>query len=346
MMTKTDNTFFVEIIPTGYYFFGNERTFTTTQKDKYGAVVSNYFAESNLYPQQTALLGMLRHSLLILYNRLEASDVDKSEIIGDENFNVLKDSPYGIINNLSPLVVFKKSENKFLLPAGLDHQIYKEGKVMLDYTDVQVSGFNGSFTSTLPVLKHFRYKENLNNYLTDGTTIYTEKEIFKSVTKTGVDKDRIDEAFYKQTFKGLCKGYSFGLWVNFTDALDVSMLKDIIIPFGADQGLFKLKFHTDKENVLVDDTKATSFKKIVLLSDAWVEEDIFKKIAFGITAFTPFRFIDTPKNNFYKLGTGSKSKKYSLLQRGSVLYPKEGFDITNLNKPAMQRIGYNYFKLI
>src|ERR1035437_2068708 len=155
MMTKTDNTFFVEIIPTGYYFFGNERTFTTTQKDKYGADVSNYFAESNLYPQQTALLGMLRHSLLILYNRLEASDVDKSEIIGDENFNVLKDSPYGIINNLSPLVVFKKSENKFLLPAGLDHQIYKEGKVMLDYTDVQVSGFNGSFTSTLPVLKHF-----------------------------------------------------------------------------------------------------------------------------------------------------------------------------------------------
>jgi len=60
MTTNTKQTYFVEIQPIGFYFFGGERTFNTAKTDKRKKPVSNYYAISNTYPQQTAILGLLR----------------------------------------------------------------------------------------------------------------------------------------------------------------------------------------------------------------------------------------------------------------------------------------------
>ena len=99
--------------------------------------------------------------------------------------------------------------------------------------------------------------------------------------------------------------------------------------------------------------------KVVLLSDAWLPSDAYRHCAFAITRTTPFRFqkADTRKTRqYYNLQrdpavTGQevlgRSDRYTLLQRGSVLYAKDG-NLTTLAgllqaQKAFRDIGYNYF---
>lgn len=355
-MTKINqNSYFVEIIPTGYYFFGGERTFQTVEKDKYGDSITNYFAESNNLPQQTAVLGMLRYSLLALYDKLKDIQTEKDNTVGDCNFDFTYDKSYGLIDSISPVVLFNKGTNSILTPAGFDCQKYPDQKdketlndFVLKYMPASIPAYVRGLTSTAPILDGFEYKEDLNQLWVDKSgKKHLEKDIFKSSTKVGVDKAKTEEAYYKQTLKGLKKGFSFGVWVKFTDEIDVSKLHSICVPFGADQGLFKLEFRTDVENVLVkQESDHAKGEKIVFISDAWIDEKVFENIEFGITRFTDFRFINNNKTSYYTLHDQSKSNRFLLLQRGSVLYPKASFDHQSLINSSFYRIGYNYFKII
>jgi CRISPR-associated protein Cmr3 len=355
-MTKTNQTsYFVEIIPTGYYFFGGERTFQTVEKDKYGDLITNYFAESNNLPQQTAVLGMLRYTLLALYDKLMDIQSEKDITVGDCNFDFKYDEPYGLIDSISPVVLFIKSTKSILTPAGFDCQKYPDQKdkdilndVAFKYMPAPMPAYVKGLIKTAPIIDGFEYKEDINQLWVDNTgNKYLEKDIFKSITKVGVDKVKPDDAFYKQTLTGLKKGFSFGVWVKFTNDLDASKLHNIGVSFGADQGFFKLTFRTDVENVLVKpEADQPKGGKIVFISDAWIDEKVFENIEFGITRFTDFRFINNNKKSYYTLHDKSKSNRYLLLERGSVLYPKPSFNHRSLFNSSFYRIGYNYFKII
>ncbi len=345
-MTQNNNKkYLVEIIPTGYYFFGSERTFKTNQQDKYGEAVTNYFAESNSLPQQTAVLGLLRHTLLALYNRLDVANELKNEIIGQEHFSLHKDSNYGLIEAISPLVILKNSADNYLMPAGFNQQQYNNVSVDLVYQAAEEVVYSNQLKITSPTLSNFEYKEYVETIWKDkNNKKYSNDDIFKTITKVGVDKNKPDEAFYKQTFYGLKENFSFGVWVSFSNSLDGTKLKDILMPFGADQGLFKLKFKTDIPNpfeISEAIKEDYSCKEIILLSDTWVEEDLFQHIDFGITQFSDFRYIETNTSKYYS--PAKSQKKYSLLKQGSILYPSKLFDFNKLNKPAFKRIGYNHF---
>lgn len=346
-MTKNNHTirYFIEIQPTGYYFFGNERTFTTAETDKYGETVANYLAESNDYPQQTAILGMLRYALLALYNKLDAPNPDKQKIIGANNFDIATNNTFGLIDKVSPLVIYNKADNLFLLPAGFDNQHYpKTSNTHLGYSSSENSTYMNENKAILPNLAGFEYKEDVNLLWRDNNgKIYKGSEIFKEITKVGVDKEKQKDAFYKQTFKGLEKGFSFGVWVDFEPSIEVSKLTTIFVPFGADQGLFKLTFHANTTCIFAE-SNVSSPNKILLLSDAWVEEKDFSQFDFGITQYADFRFINSKTSNYHQIGKGDKTRKYVLLKRGSVLYPNNHFNINSLNKANFQTIGYNYFQ--
>jgi CRISPR type III-B/RAMP module-associated protein Cmr3 len=355
-MTKNNiKPYFIEIIPTGYYFFGSERTFLTVEKDKYGDTITNYFAASNLLPQQTAILGMLRHAMLALYGELNGMQSDKDKLIGHENFSTDQDEPYGLIDSVSPVIIFDHNKKSILTPKGFDHQIYpaKENKgrikdVSFSYELLPALTYLNGNKSKVASLDGFDYKSPIDLLWVDNTgKNFTEEDIFKSITKVGVDKEKTDEAFYKQTYKGLKKSYAFGVWVNFADIINISKLHDILIPFGADQSIFKLIFRTDIENIFTHQTEVEPFKnKVIMLSDAWIPEHAFDNVDFGITEFIDFRYIKSQKRDYYQLNEHSKSHKYVLLKRGSVLYPGSSFDFSVLNNPSFSRIGYNYFKTI
>jgi CRISPR-associated protein Cmr3 len=365
------NSRFVEIKPVGYYFFGNERTSRTVNKDKYKQTVMNYFASSNLLPQQTALLGMLRYAILAWQDMLNAPITDKEKIIGAGNFHFEKDTPYGWIERISPLVLFKTETKEVFLPVGMDHQKYKGSKtgssvqdVTLYYSSLTEKHYSGKVDHGLPVLNNYVYKEDMHSfwYSEKGESL-SEKDIFKSITKVGVDKEKKDEAFYKQTFHGLNKGFSFGLWIDFTESADISKLtkNEIIVPFGADQGMFRLKLVDDIDSVFqTKDKPSTKVQKVVLMSDSWITDDFFNQIEFGITDYIDFRYIFSAKQNYYQMkedairknqadietSMAAKSDKFVLMKRGSVIYPTPHFDFILLDHPAFQRIGYNIYKTI
>ncbi len=100
--SRHPTTYRITLTPLSPFFFGGENTFGDDNR--------NYLVKSNYYPQQTTLLGFLRH-LLLLENGLLADindaiqDVGKaSELIGEHSFEPTTDhaeNKYGIIESLS-----------------------------------------------------------------------------------------------------------------------------------------------------------------------------------------------------------------------------------------------------
>jgi hypothetical protein len=86
--------------------------------------------------------------------------------------------------------------------------------------------------------------------------------------------------------------------------------------------------------------------KIVLLSDAKVEPTIYHNTKFAITDVVSFRNIQTKLHHSNENWSDtSKSKRYNLLQRGSILFAEDTSLLENELKQAIafRKIGYNYF---
>jgi CRISPR-associated protein Cmr3 len=340
---KSTYTYFVEIKPTGYFFFGNEQSFNTKEIDKYEKEVNNYFAKSNLYPQQTAILGLIRHSLLAFYNSLDNGVDQKSKIIGIKNFDGIHDNTFGYINSISPLVICKEVNKKIqiLTPAPFTQQ--EKNTITAKFNNT-ASYINKSSDNTIE-LEKFDYKDfatDVNWQDEDGEIV---KDIYeKALTKVGIDKKKKEEAFFKQELHKLKKDFSFGVWVTFNE--EIKETPNFLIPFGGDQSIFKILFHSEIENIF--NVIQTDTKHILLLSDAYIDEAIFEDIDFAINTYTNFRYIHSKDKNFYMLSGNDKSDKSILMQRGSVLYCKDASKVAaklRSNK-AFRNIGYNYFKFI
>lgn len=339
---NSKNTYFVQIEPTGYFFFGNEQSFNTSENVKHGAA-SNYFAKSNQYPQQTAILGLIRHSLLVFFNSLEENIIEKNKIIGENNFNGVHTENFGYINSISPLVIYKKgnAEIEFLTPAPFTQQ--EENKIIASFTD-SASFINKKADKTI-ILKDFDYKKYETKVNWQNKKGDVDKNIFeKSLTKVGIDIKNKEDAFFKQELHKLKKEYGFGVWITFNQLINAK--PNFLIPFGGDQSVFKITFHNTIENIF--DKAQTPTENILLLSDAYIDSSIFDYIDFAINAYTNFRYINSKQKNYYQINGGNKSDKSILMQRGSVLYCKDTSKVTAhlRSKTAFRKIGYNYFKFI
>lgn len=94
------NKYLITLKPLTPFFFGGENTF--------GEGKINYFARSNYLPQQTTILGMLRHELLI-QNDLIGTDPktnDWKSLIGENSFQKINNqfvNDFGAIKNISPV---------------------------------------------------------------------------------------------------------------------------------------------------------------------------------------------------------------------------------------------------
>ncbi|HOY32221.1 MAG TPA: type III-B CRISPR module-associated Cmr3 family protein [Bacteroidales bacterium] len=96
------NKILITLKPLTPYFFGGENTF--------GDGKINYFARSNYLPQQTTLLGMLRHELLIQNNLIGTDPIAKEWklLIGEDSFQKLNNKfvdDFGAIKNISPVFI-------------------------------------------------------------------------------------------------------------------------------------------------------------------------------------------------------------------------------------------------
>ncbi len=97
--------------PLSPFFWGTEQVSELGNK-------RSYYLQSALYPQQTAILGMLRYQALAQYGLLSAPGSNRplegKNLIGESSFTNQNTDGYGAIQQLSP-VQLQKGESVFLL---------------------------------------------------------------------------------------------------------------------------------------------------------------------------------------------------------------------------------------
>jgi len=375
-MSKTQ---LVTFMPSDAFFFGGESTFGNGDN-------RNFYAASNAFPQQTTLVGVLRHAL---YEAGYANNIG-------ESFRVNSPPNFGFLESISPVFIYQKGTKGqadiFALPVYLPNN--EEGKVMpiqLNSRDNIKVNFGEGWQTALGVADYKeKYGMDAQLLFTGGeTSLKAYTEVFEEVIKTGIARDRKAHTtkkgmFYQQTLFKLKKGYAFGALVTGTGEL-FSAIKHRNMPMGGEQKNFVLQTKTFDQAIdqTIDQTFEALFyqayqthciadKKdwVLLTSDAYVSPKIYEYCQLAISDTKPFRNIITPKSSQYystlyspdgddkgkkvyaenrkadvKERRRYKSEQFTLLKRGTVLFPKGALsDLTNaLTDKNFRTIGYNHY---
>lgn len=370
-MQKNKFTHLVVMRPTGAFYFGGENTFNTVMKStrnrRNGGLgeIANYFAKSRYWPQQTALLGLLRHAMLLHHreeSRLDASPIGKAEVIGAEGFSGAKPVDFRSLKGLSPVFFLEAGPGTAPLlsvqwhDAGLDNQVgYKldnDGKPTREtqavvfeydlqsgagYSDFQsVSGNHligiGNYSSKLPFLSRMSSMQNGIH------KVMAVEDFFCSVVKTGVRKKASEDGFYKQLLYKFKPGYAFAFYVEFEGEFPLASNR-VMMPFGGDQTEVCLEFvsigNSHPSPLFTPQVARDGMPtKITLLSDAYIDESFSSHCEFVIGDTVDFRYLISelaPVGGYYR-GAGNRKvkRKINLLQRGSVLFTKKASRILAL----------------
>ncbi len=328
-MTK----YFIKLTPLAPFFFGGEKTFGDGKN-------VNYFAKSNPFPQQTTVLGMLRKEILIqgsIYKEKwsEYSVDDKKkmkELIGEKSFQLDSENNFGKIEKLSPVFISDGNENFIRAPldTGLRFEENEKGRSTLDKS-----------MKCIPFAVGFKVKQVLPNSFI--STINSNKmfdEIFSEFIKVGNAKNKAEDEndkFFKQLFYTMRKNYSFAFFAD----LDFELTSSIVF-MGADNSSFRMDVKNTEssfEEMFVNNAEKD---KITLLSDALVDEDIYKNCKFALTEVLDFKTIKMEEGRYKK-----RNSKHEMLKRGSVLFFHEESKRNiekMLDNKSLQNIGYNIYR--
>ncbi|MGB4847022.1 MAG: type III-B CRISPR module-associated Cmr3 family protein [Saprospiraceae bacterium] len=347
--------FLITLQPIEHFFFGNEKL----------SVLGNqtvYYSESEYFPQQSSLLGLLRYILLLKFGKLGFGAGDESVInlIGERSFNATDPQigDFKKIKSLSPVFIRKGSEYFFPVPKdnGLE-LIAIEGRVSY--------GSLNELVQKTPLLVNYGAKDPISEMMISnrGNIIpLVNKDgnngVFCHTERIGNQKSRdgqpITDGYYRQL------AWRINPKINYCFAFYASIDEDmedyiVSVPFGGDRSPFVVSFTKEKnaqDNIqqYLPDQPQSLFHKLVLRSDTCVDEEILSKTFFAITASVGFRNINTyvkTTSNYNKNDT--LSGRIFMLKRGSVLY----FTDIDSMKLAMKliddhqnfkQIGYNLYK--
>jgi CRISPR-associated protein Cmr3 len=330
--------YLVKLKPLKPFFFGGDVTFGKLGDDENGT----YLAHSRLFPQQSAILGMLRKEILLqqklLTTKMRGEWVDKNKseeakkLVGDESFDIISNSiqNFGVIKNISP-VFLMNDDKRFIKRANVGNyedellKVYKNGK-----------------------LENYNPKEDiLDNFISidDEETLKTE-DIFKPITQIGIkkiinkSKDENKDAFYKKTsylFQEKDKNKnSNDFYFAFYLDIDIN-LESSFIKLGADDSIFKMEVKESNEQLNYKDNF------LLLLSDALItiplKNNSKKNCDFAVTREISYQNLKTKvKKGKYKF---KKSEKIYLYERGSIIINPSKELLKNLENRNLQKIGYN-----
>jgi len=342
----------IQLQPIDYYFFGGEETFNSGAKG-----ITNYYVKSNKLPQQTGLLGCIRHALF-----------EGGYPIGD-SFDG-KNQNYGFISTISPLFLRTK-EGEILLPApsNINHL---EATIDVSLTTGGKSFFNGIWKDNNIDASGYEAKEGNGNYWINISTgkLVSPNNLFSSKDHIGINKGKqlqnkaAEGGFYKQEFITLQEGLSFAVVAQLDEKVEINNLPPQLT-FGGEKRTFNLTYtNTEMSWVLLKHMAFDVFRIhsgstccLMLLTDTFIEkiDVLYQTIDYGIINETPFRNIITPKTvtNFSRLSRQLKEdsllktiKGTYLFKKGSVFYfnREKATEIKELiSNPIFESVGYNHY---
>lgn len=370
MGNKNTCDYLIRLTPLEPYYFGSERTFGTAN--------DSYFVRSNLFPQQTGLLGMIRKEILIQTNlfkpfyKYSGEEQDKMHgLIGKGSFEMFCDKSFGIIRKISPLYI--AMGNTFYMITPRDHSVYsvqagskQKNKTYMPFSfkiDRTVRFYLGNGEQDSVFFGEYKAKDGLTSSFTDSEgNLLSVDDLFTRVERVGIQKNyeggTEEKAFFKQVSYKMAKGYSFCFGLTLEKNEKLKKLKGSIVNLGGEKSAFKMDVEElDNERkpfsfTSIGQTVSKDFPpnihKIVLLSDAYVEKNIYNNTLFALTDTVDFR------NTSYKKDKDGKKRdvfckssvKFNFIKRGSVFLVQSNktSDVENiLNKKHLQKIGYNHF---
>ena len=326
--------YLIKLKPLGKYFFGGDMTFEVSDKSKeYNSKYSSYIIESNKFPQQTSLLGMLRYLLLtkspevfsLNENRITNKD-DAAKIIGQTSFSVISEhkldtkegSRFGKIVSIGPCFLlheYRKEDGlveEYFLSAPKDYQLiisfenslkaYYNGNALKVPSIYKVKKEQLNGEENIEIVKYTSKVEFDSIYIKGNGSVIKEDDIFLKDTRIGINKNyegktsHDDKGYYKQISFRLKDGFSFA-FVAEVD-FDLSKCQNEIVSIGADGSEFSLS-----ASLLSDGFKTPHYPngttlvegacRVILLSDSLLDTEDIKKACFNISGSIPFRFLET-----------------------------------------------------
>ncbi len=275
-----------------------------------------------MFPQQTALLGMLRKTLLVqagfLTRKRRDEWVDERYkekavgLTGSGRFDMLSDAvqDLGAITRMGSLFLLK-GETAYIRKANIDTYPYRDGK-----------------------LEGFSEKVDIfDNYVSlDDKEHLKAEDIFEAVELVGNKKGGAENSLFKKTSYRLKKGFCFAFHLD----LETELHDDMVV-LGADRSTFVLKVSPDHLVPLHQDTQG----HLILLGDTYLPEPIDETMCtFALVSTVTHRNI--VKKERSKL---FKSKTLHLYEKGTVFIDPKPALLSALDNAQLQQIGYNTYTI-
>lgn len=347
--------YLIKLIPHEKFFFGGERNFNRTG----GEDVANYMVKSNYFPQQTALLGFVRHQLLLQSDDAIFKDnkiVDEklaADLIGENSFAINREFPYGAIHSISPIFI-SNTENEHHVPANKEYQF--DTKINDDCSIEIIDHFLEYENSGIPILDKYNPKYNFPDVLQHKNNNPIEyNEIFQEHRQIGIRKNYEgnsedgDKGLYIQIFYKFKASYCFAFVVEFDEKTELK--SSDLVSFGGEQQSFNMEiseFKDNLESIFPDFEPSKNIDKLVLISDAYVENnEVLAQCEFANTETVDMRFIESKtqiNTNYYT--KPALSVKYNLFKKGSVFYGDTAKIASYFKNEIFKNLGYNHYKII
>ncbi len=339
----------ITLTPLDKFFFGGENFF-----DADDGVF--YFQTSRDFPQQTTLLGLIRHQILLQNNLMKDGEIDPAKNaanwIGQESFTANNTSPdFKKIKRLSP--AFITHEGVRLQP----HWMANQEEATADkftFGKTFKASFHGTVEQDIALVETYTEKHGIQYGFkeTDGTNYFKYDEVYdeREAPQIGIDKQSrytVDDdarGFYKFKYCRLKPKFAFSFYVEIEQ--DVN-LKSEFITMGKERSAFKMTVE-DVPDFPVTWSDLQPGSKIVLLSDTRVENKIYDYCDTIISDTISFKNIkNTVKGTTNYSDKPTWSNRMNLLKRGSILHISNQADMEEvkrlLNQANFQKIGYNYY---
>lgn len=355
------NTYRFLLTPLDKVFFGVEKSPFTREE---------YYLQSRYFPQQTTLLGFLRHWLLLQSGQISQSRSTWDTLIGSESFNATTGQTFGAIQGISPLSIYQKTPGQDFYFARNSKTLKLSpapGKVQVSfgYGEVPTEGF-ALFSNEKEFYQEKGYKY-FNEYLTDfnGSKQKVEGERYNAVkegifikdVKPGITKNYNGEVktegYFKVEYYRMKTGFAYSFLATFdANTIQPNWLQPTFMRFGGDSSMVRVDVKPETEWQNFQGTGNI----FVALCDAAVNNDIYDECKAWVTDTIPFRNMRTttqddnfsrrPSRQWFLRNATQLNANESrvLLKRGSILIASDAAALqTKLANPIFEKIGYNHF---
>ncbi|MDO4703660.1 type III-B CRISPR module-associated Cmr3 family protein [Tannerella sp.] len=340
-----NKNYLITLKPIDKFFFGGDMTFTLDGKE---TSFTSYIIESNYFPQQTSLLGMLRFLILRNSSYFEDGHIKKNaysdvcSLIGKQSFRKDETNDFGVIKSLSNCFIRKGNENLSFEP-------------FVDFSDrysMVNSCYYGNSAKIIP--SGYDAKKGYRKTLSDGTVL---DNVFVEDLRLGINREIVsgkvyDNSLYKQVnYRFADEQYRFAFYAKIDESVNLKDYSKQIVSIGADNSQFIIEI----EEAEVPQEEKNNGLFITLQSPAFLHKEDVDISRFAVTELIHFNYLHTNVNTTKQYHRTSESgidllpNSFQLYDSGSVFYFKDAASknqfIQKLNEfRNFVEIGYNRYK--